>query len=157
MPTSCWPRLERRGQRAPGPLGEAALVLLAAGDGDRARVAAVEELERALRWGAVSAIGTARRVLGELPPTLALLERAVDDIADTPCRLELAQALLALGARPAAGESARPRRVTVSARALDLAVRCDARRSPRTPAGNCSRAVRGRGRSCSPAPHPHGE
>jgi len=121
-------RLERRGHRAPGPLGEVAMVSLAAGERDRARAQAEEELERARRWGTDSALGVAQLQLGQAvegPAGQQLLERAVLALDRTPCTLELARALLALGAarrranaRAAAREPLR--------RALDLAARCAA-------------------------------
>jgi DNA-binding CsgD family transcriptional regulator len=103
-------------------------VLLAAGDADRARSLAAEELERARRWGTLSATGIARRVLGEAiggAPGRRLLGEAVDDLSQTPCRLELAKAMLGLGgalrrANQRADARARLRR------ALDLATRCGA-------------------------------
>ena len=104
------------------------MVSLAAGERDRARAQAEEELERARRWGTDSALGVAQLQLGQAvegPAGQQLLERAVLALDRTPCTLELARALLALGgarrranARAAAREPLR--------RALDLAARCAA-------------------------------
>jgi DNA-binding CsgD family transcriptional regulator len=122
-------RLERRRHRAPGPLGEAAMAYLDAGKTERARRAAEEELERARRWGAPSALAIAELQLGLAVGDEARLERAATALAATPCRLELARALLALGAArcgagPLADEArtelaacgARPRRALLTGR-----------------------------------------
>jgi DNA-binding CsgD family transcriptional regulator/tetratricopeptide (TPR) repeat protein len=121
-------RLDRRGHRAPGPLGEAACVFFAAGDVERARREAVQELERARRWDTPSAVGLATGQLGKIlggAPGLALLEQAVGTPRATPCRLELAKAQLALGAarrrRNRRAQARDPLR-----RALDLAEGCGA-------------------------------
>ena len=118
-------RLERREHRGPGPLGEAALVFLAAGDARRARREAECELERARRWGTRSSLGLAELQLGQVTEDDARLEAAVAALDDTPCRLELAKALLALGAaRRRANRRADAREPL--RRALDLAARCGA-------------------------------
>jgi DNA-binding CsgD family transcriptional regulator len=118
-------RLERRNHRAPGPLGEAAMVFLAAGDAERARRSGEDELRRAERWGAPSALGVAELQLAVATGDEARLERAVTALAATPCRLELAKALLALGAaRRRANRRAEAREPL--RRALDLAARCGA-------------------------------
>jgi DNA-binding CsgD family transcriptional regulator len=118
-------RLERRNHRAPGPLGEAALVWFAAGDAERARHAAERELERAQRWDAPSALGIAQLQLGQVTRDEAALARATDVLEGTPCRLELARALLALGAaRRRDGRRAEAREPL--RRSLDLAARCGA-------------------------------
>jgi DNA-binding CsgD family transcriptional regulator len=117
-------RLERRGHRGPGPLGEVAAVLRAAGEDELSRSLAADDLERAHRWGTASALGVARRMFGSFGDR-RLREEAVDDLQATPCRLEQAKALLELGdalrrsnQRAAARERLRP--------ALDLAARCQA-------------------------------
>ena len=118
-------RLERRRHRAPGPLGEAAMVYLAAGEAERARRAAEEELGRARHWGAPSALAIAELQLGLAAGDEARLERAATALAATPCRLELARALLALGAaRRRANRRSEARQPL--RRALDLAARCGA-------------------------------
>ena len=119
-------RLERRRHRAPGPLGEAAMAYLAAGEAERARRAAEEELERARRWGTPSALGDrgAAARSGDRRRGAARA-RGRDAGATTPCRLELAKALLALGAaRRRANRRAEAREPL--RRALDLAARCGA-------------------------------
>jgi DNA-binding CsgD family transcriptional regulator/tetratricopeptide (TPR) repeat protein len=118
-------RLERREHRGPGPLGEAAQVFLAAGDAGRARREAERELERAREWGTRSAIGLAELQLGQATEDEARLAAAVAAFDETPCRLELAKALLALGAaRRRANRRADAREPL--RRALDLAARCGA-------------------------------
>ena len=121
-------RLERRRHGAPGPLAEVARVCLAAGERERARALAAEELARALRWDTPGAIGAARRLLGEVSGGEAgrrELEQAVALLEATPCRLELAKALLALGAaRRRANRRADAREPL--RRALDLGERCGA-------------------------------
>ena len=119
-------RLERRRHHTPGPLGEAAMTYLAAGEAERARRAAEEELERARRWGTQSALGTAELQLGMAVGDEARLERAVATLGATPCRLELAKALVGLGAaRRRANRRAEAREPL--RRALDLAARCGAK------------------------------
>jgi DNA-binding CsgD family transcriptional regulator len=118
-------RLERRRHRAPGPLGEAAMAYLAAGEAERARGAAEEELERARRWGTPSALGIAELQLGLAAGHEPRLERAVTTLAETPCRLELAKALLALGAARRRANRRSEAREPLR-RALDLAARCGA-------------------------------
>ena len=121
-------RLERRGHRTPGPLGEVALVLLAAGDAERARSLAELELERARQWGTLSALGIARGVLGQITGGargLGGLKDAVGDLERTVCRLELARALVALGGALRRANRRSEARAQLR-RALDLAARCDA-------------------------------
>jgi DNA-binding CsgD family transcriptional regulator len=121
-------RLEQRGHRAPGPLGEVADVLGAAGDSERARALAEVELARARRWGTRSAIGVAQRILGQAaggPRGRRLLAEAVRGLETTPCRLDLAKALLALGAALRRANQRAQARARLRP-ALDLAVRCQA-------------------------------
>jgi DNA-binding CsgD family transcriptional regulator/tetratricopeptide (TPR) repeat protein len=118
-------RLARRRHQAPGPLGEAAMAYLAAGEDERARRAAEEELERAQRWGTTSALGIAELQLGLATGDEARLERAATALAATPCRLELARALLALGAARRRANRRSEAREPLR-QALDLAARCGA-------------------------------
>ena len=101
------------------------MAYLAAGESERARGAAEEELERARRWGTPSALGIAELQLGLATGDEARLEHAAVTLATTPCRLELAKALLALGvARRRANRRSEAREPL--RRALDLAARCGA-------------------------------
>lgn len=92
-----------------------------------ARELAEEELKLARRWGAPGALGRALHVLGTLERAdgISHLREAVDVLADSPARLELAHALAALGSalrrsrRPSEGRE--PLR-----RALELADVCGA-------------------------------
>ena len=118
-------RLARRGHGAPGPLGDVALVSLAAGDAERARRQAEEELERARRWDTPAAIGLAQLQLGRVIGRDALLEQAVRNLAGSPCRLELARAQLACGAAWRRGNRRADARERLR-QALDLAERCGA-------------------------------
>ena len=121
-------RLARRGHGAAGPLGEAALVWLAAGDPVRARRQAAQELERARRWATPSAVGLAQCQLGLSlggERGTALLEQAVHALERTPCRLELAKARLALGAALRRANRRADARASLR-QALDLAERCGA-------------------------------
>ncbi|MEV0970063.1 ATP-binding protein [Microtetraspora glauca] len=80
---------------------QAALCLHALGEPDRARAYADEEIELAERWGAPDTIGRALRVAGLVgPPSTMpkLLERSVEVLRRSPARLELAHALVDLGA-----------------------------------------------------------
>jgi DNA-binding CsgD family transcriptional regulator len=76
----------------------AAELLARRGERERARALAYEELGLAERWGTQLALGLAWRgvglATGELPP----LEAAVDRLARTHARLELARARIDLGA-----------------------------------------------------------
>jgi DNA-binding CsgD family transcriptional regulator len=107
---------------------DAALALSRAGDAQRSRRLAVEELELAESFGAKRAIGLAQRALALVSDddsTLAMLERAVATLTDSPAVLDLAVGLADLaavqrraGQRSAARESA--------TRALELAMTCGA-------------------------------
>ena len=95
--------------------------------GDRAGAVALaeEELVHARAWGAPGTVGRTLRIVGELRRSGETLEEAVALLERSPARLELAKALLALGAlhrrerRPA--DAREPLR-----RALELAERCEA-------------------------------
>jgi DNA-binding CsgD family transcriptional regulator len=79
----------------------AALGLAALGNVDEARRMAVDDLERARRWGAASGIGIALRASALVEGGPALVDRlreAVDELARSPAQLEQARALTDLGA-----------------------------------------------------------
>ena len=75
-------------------------ILLALDRGDEARELAEEELEVTRRWGAAPQIGTALRILAATDEKRreALLKEAVELLEDSEARLELAEALVDLGA-----------------------------------------------------------
>jgi DNA-binding CsgD family transcriptional regulator len=78
----------------------AALALLQLGEQHEARSLAREELELARAWGAPRAIGAALRAAGLIEGGehgLALLEEAVQTVADSPAKLEHAKARTELG------------------------------------------------------------
>ena len=97
-------RFEAVGGRNPAFLAwrsQAALALLQLGEQDEARRLAAEELELARTWGAPRALGAALRAAGLVEggkKGLALLEEAVEVLADSPARLEHAKARTELGA-----------------------------------------------------------
>jgi DNA-binding CsgD family transcriptional regulator/tetratricopeptide (TPR) repeat protein len=97
-------RFEGLGGRNPAFLAwrsQAALALLQLGKRDEARPLAAEELELARVWGAPRALGAALRVAGLVEggeQGLALLEGAVEVLADSPAKLEHAKARAELGA-----------------------------------------------------------
>ena len=79
----------------------AALAVAALGNGDEARRMALDDLERARRWGAASGLGVALRAtaLVEAGPTsVGRLREAADLLGRSPARLEQARALTDLGA-----------------------------------------------------------
>ncbi len=104
-----------------------ALALRRAGRPADALADAAGEGELARRFGAPRALGRSLRILGLVSPGdgVGHLREAVDVLADSPARLEFAQALAALGSalrrsgRP--GEAREPLR-----QALDLATACGA-------------------------------
>ena len=80
---------------------QAALAHLQLGNREEAGRLAVEELDLARTWGAPRALGAALRVAGVVEGGahgLALLEEAVDVLADSPAKLEHAKARTELGA-----------------------------------------------------------
>jgi DNA-binding CsgD family transcriptional regulator len=103
-------------------------VLLRLGDREQARRLTTEEVALAHTWGAPRALSVALRTLGHVErgdKGLALLEQAVDVVANSPARLEHARARTELGAalhRPNRRSQAREH----LRRALDLATRCGA-------------------------------
>ncbi|MGW6919544.1 helix-turn-helix transcriptional regulator [Kitasatospora sp. NPDC054939] len=101
----CGRRASARSVFTPGVLpwrSEAALVRAALGEPEGARALAEEELRLARRWGVPGTVGVTLRALGAItdgPAGVALLEEAVELLADTPARYSLAQALADLGSR----------------------------------------------------------
>lgn len=72
------------------------------GDLDTARAVAEEDCRRAAEWGAPSALGRAKRVLGEVldgDAGIRELRESVEVLADSADRLEMARSLLRLGTR----------------------------------------------------------
>jgi DNA-binding CsgD family transcriptional regulator/tetratricopeptide (TPR) repeat protein len=97
-------RFEGLGGRNPAFLAwrsQAALALLQLGKREEAWPLASEELELARTWSAPRALGAALRVAGLVDggqQGLALLEEAVEVLADSPAKLEHAKARTELGA-----------------------------------------------------------
>ncbi len=93
---------------------DAALCLLALGDQAEARRLCAEETELACQWGAARAIGVATRAAGLAEGGdrgIELLTEAVSVLRGSPARLELARALIDLGAAARrAGARARAQR-----------------------------------------------
>jgi DNA-binding CsgD family transcriptional regulator len=107
----------------------AALAFLSLGDGESARRLALEDIERARRWGLPGGIGTALRVsaLAEGGDTVVgRLREAASVHEQSPARLEYARTLTELGAAlRRANSRAEARRVLQQA--LELADACGAR------------------------------
>jgi DNA-binding CsgD family transcriptional regulator len=106
----------------------ACLALAAAGENERARDMAAEELERARRWGATSGIGVALRAAALVEGGATSIDRlreAVEILRRSPARLECARALTDLGAALRRANRRTEAR-TVLDDALDLARRCGA-------------------------------
>lgn len=79
----------------------ACIALVAAGDLDRARSLADEDVERARRWGAASGIGIAlhaKALTERSTRTIALLRESLAMLESSPARLEQARVLVDLGA-----------------------------------------------------------
>ena len=79
----------------------ASLALTAMGDGEEAHRMALEDLDRARRWGAASGIGIALRAVALTEGGAASvdhLREAAEVLAASPARLEQARALVDLGA-----------------------------------------------------------
>ncbi len=100
---------------------DAALSLTALGDGRAASQLCAEEIELARRWGAARGLGIALRAAGVAEGGgIELLTEAVSVLRRSPARLELARALIDLGAaQRRAGARARAREVLREG--LDLA------------------------------------
>jgi DNA-binding NarL/FixJ family response regulator len=103
-----------------------AQVLARLGRRDEALALVEEELELARRWGTDTLVGKTMRVLGELrgEEGLPLLREAVARLRNSPRRLELAQALRALGTLLSGRDDAAAREALDEA--LELAERCGA-------------------------------
>lgn len=96
-----WQRLDCDRASASRWREDAALVLVRLGDPDEARRLAAEQLELARALDLPRALGAATRVAGTVAPRtdgIPLLREAVELLSDTPARLELARALVDLGA-----------------------------------------------------------
>jgi len=80
---------------------EAALSLSALGKREQARELSGESMRLARRWGTSRAVGVALRtaaLVGEPAQRIELLSQAIDELRKSPARLELARALVDLGA-----------------------------------------------------------
>jgi tetratricopeptide (TPR) repeat protein len=98
---------------------DAALSLAALGDKQRASRLCTEEVELARRWGAARALGIALRAAGVVEGTergIGLLTEAVTILRSSPAPLELARALIDLGAARRRAGSRAPRHARSSAR-----------------------------------------
>jgi DNA-binding CsgD family transcriptional regulator len=107
----------------------AALAHLARGDHARARASALDDLDRARRWGAASGVGVALRAVGLAEGGTAGLDRlreAVLVLDRSPARLEHARALTDLGAALRRGNNRREARHALRA-GLEIAESCGAR------------------------------
>jgi DNA-binding CsgD family transcriptional regulator len=107
----------------------AALALAALGDTVRARELALDDLDRARRWGAGSGIGIALRATALAEGGDAGVDRlraAVAVLEQSPARLEHARALTDLGAALRRGNQRRAARDALRA-GLELAENCGAR------------------------------
>jgi DNA-binding CsgD family transcriptional regulator len=107
----------------------ACLALAAMGDGERARRMALDDLERARRWGAASGIGVALRATALAEggaASVGRLREAVEVLAGSPARLEHARALTDLGAALRRGNRRAEARGALTD-GLDLAEGCGAR------------------------------
>jgi DNA-binding CsgD family transcriptional regulator len=108
---------------------QAALALLAAGDAERARRLALDDLDLARRWGAASGIGVALRAAALVeggPSCIERLGEAVELLAGSPERLAHATALTDLGAGLRRGNRRREARDSLRA-GMQLAGECGAR------------------------------
>jgi DNA-binding CsgD family transcriptional regulator len=107
----------------------AAPLIAQLGDQERARELAECELQEARAWGTPRAIGGALRGLGAVTggaKGIELLRRSVATLEASPARLELARALIDLGA-VLRRDNQRSRAREPLRRGLDLAHRCGAR------------------------------
>jgi DNA-binding CsgD family transcriptional regulator/tetratricopeptide (TPR) repeat protein len=124
-------RFEELGGRNPAFLAwrsHAALALLQLGRQHEAWPLALEELELARIWGAPRALGAALRVAGLIErgqQGLALLEEAVEVLADSPAKLEHAKARTELGAALRRSKRRTEAREQLR-RAVELAMMCGA-------------------------------
>lgn len=107
----------------------AALALTAMGDTVKARELALDDLDRAQRWGAASGIGTALRSTALAEGGGAGIDRlraAVEVLEQSPRRLEHARAFTDLGAALRRGNQRRAARDALRA-GLEIAESCGAR------------------------------
>lgn len=107
----------------------ASLALAAMGDTERARQMALDDLDRARRWGAASGIGVALRASALIEggaPSVDRLREAAEVLAGSPARLEQARALTDLGAALRRANRRREARPALL-QGLHLAERCSAR------------------------------
>jgi DNA-binding CsgD family transcriptional regulator/tetratricopeptide (TPR) repeat protein len=121
-------RYERFGLRRAVPpwRSTAAVLLVERGERERALELAVEELDLAERWGTPVARGLALRGLGLVRSDVDLMRAAVEELEGSPWRLELARALVDLGAAlRRAGRRTDSRRPLGAG--MDLAQACGAR------------------------------
>ena len=124
-------QFESLGGRNPAYLAwrsQAALALLQLGEQDEARRLAAEELGLARSWGAPRALGAALRASGLVAggeDGLALLEEAVEVLADSPAKLEHAKARTELGAALRRAKQRSKAREQLR-HALELATSCGA-------------------------------
>ena len=125
---ACGERYETRANRSPSLWAwrsEAALVLMALGDHDRAHELAAEELRLARELGGSRVIGLSLRAVGLVDGAIAPLEESAAVLARSGAVLEHARALVDLGS------SLRRARRRADARlplreGLELAIRCGA-------------------------------
>jgi DNA-binding CsgD family transcriptional regulator len=106
----------------------AALALAVAGDAERGRGMALDDLERARRWGAASGIGVALRAVALVeggPGSVDRLREATEVLAASPARLEQARALTDLGAALRRANRRAEARGALQ-EGLELAERCSA-------------------------------
>jgi len=113
----------------------ACLALAALGDAASARGMAIEELDRARRWGAASSIGVALRARalieagaeagGVAASAIDLLRESADTLCDSPARLEYARSLTELGAALRRANRRADARGVLN-EAIELARRCGA-------------------------------
>jgi DNA-binding CsgD family transcriptional regulator len=107
----------------------AALALAAGGDREGARRMALEDLDRARRWGAPSGVGVALRAVAltdDGADAVVGLREAVEALERSPARLEYARTLTDLGAALRRANRRTDARTALE-EALDLAARCGAR------------------------------
>lgn len=127
----CGRRQDAHGEANPALIpwrSSAALALRLAGDADRARRLALEELETARVFGAPRALGIALRVTATLEGPdrgLAIAHEAVETLSHSIAPLEHARALADIGERSRLSGDRQQARAVLG-RALELAHRCGA-------------------------------
>jgi DNA-binding CsgD family transcriptional regulator len=104
---------------------QAALSLSATGDHARAQALLSAQRPITERWGLPRALGALQRAEGLVRSDPARLQEAVDTLAESPARLELARTLIDLGAMQRRLKQRATARETLR-RGLDLAQRCAA-------------------------------